>query len=99
MRRRDRWTIAWVLWLLAFLVVEVPAAIRKAGLDTFSENVWLWFGIKYSPRPYKGARRAVLTVFMVTLYGHLAFGWPGGLGVILAGVPVAFVIVYALVFE
>lgn len=98
-RNRKPWLIAWVVWLVAFLIVEVSAAVRKTKLDTLSENVWLWFGIKYSERPYKGTRRAALALFMLTLSGHFVFGWPGGLGVILTGIPVGAVITYALFFE
>lgn len=95
---RKPWLIAWVAWLVAFLAVEVPAAIRKGKDDTLSENVWDWFGIK-SPKPYRGMRRSILAIFMLTLSGHFVFGWPGGLGVILTGIPVGGVIAYALYFE
>lgn len=83
MSRHSRWTWAWVAWLVAFLSVEVPAAIRKPKGDTLSENVWVWF---------RGWRRVPLALFMLTLTSHFVFEWPGGLGVILTGAPIALVI-------
>jgi hypothetical protein len=92
------WRLAWVAWLVAFLLVEIPAAIRKAANDTLSENAWDWFGVKRRV-PYGNARRAALGLFLAVLWGHLVFGWPGGLGIILAALPVAAVIAYAVVRE
>ncbi len=31
-------------WLLAFLLLEIPAALNKRSGDTLSENVWRWCG-------------------------------------------------------
>lgn len=105
MRRPTPWTAAWLVWLLLFLIVEVPAAVSGTKLDTLSENVWKWFGVQ--PGTFQGrrgrriaiVRRIILGVFMLTLSGHFVFGWPGGLGIILAGVPVALVILYSVVRE
>ena len=37
-------------------------------------------------------------VFMVVLTSHFVFGWPGGLAVLLSGIPVVYVIVTSLGF-
>jgi hypothetical protein len=89
MNRSSKWALAWVLWLVAFLAVEVPAALRKAKLDTLSEHVSkLWF-----PRIWQ---RSVLAVFMLTLTSHFVFEWPGGPAIIATGAPVALIIANAL---
>lgn len=98
MKQKTKWTWAWVLWLVIFLATELPAAIRKSKLDTLSEQVWEWFGVR-STKPYSRARRALLFAFMLVLSSHFIFGWPGGAAVIVAGFPVGIVILYALVRE
>lgn len=41
--RPSGWTIAWLLWLGAFVAIEIPAAIWSKG-GTLSEHVWWrWF--------------------------------------------------------
>jgi hypothetical protein len=90
--------LVWAGWLALFLVYEIAAAIAKPKGDTLSENVWDWFGVR-SKKPWSGARRAVLGAFMGVLSCHFVFGEPGGLGVILAGIPVGVVIAYSLAFE
>lgn len=105
MKKPPIWTAAWLAWLAIFLIVEVPAAISGTKLDTLSENVWNWFGVK--PGTYNGrarrrlsiVRRIILAVFLLTLLGHLVFGWPGGVGIIIAGIPVGLVILYSVVRE
>ncbi len=88
---RFRWTRAWLLWLLAFLAVELPAAIRKTG-GTLSETVWSrWFPTK--------ARRLVPCTFLLVLAVHFfdggAHAWSGGLVVALSGAPVTFMVLWA----
>jgi hypothetical protein len=90
--------LVWAGWLALFLVYEVASAIAKPKGDTLSENVWTWFGVR-GRAPLAPLRRAVLGAFMGVLSCHFVFGEPGGLWVIVAGVPVGVVIAYALVFE
>ncbi|MEK9736188.1 MAG: hypothetical protein VW362_07035 [Candidatus Nanopelagicales bacterium] len=40
-------TVAWVLWISAFIVIEGVALIRKERGDTLSEQVW--FALKKAP--------------------------------------------------
>lgn len=84
------WEIVWVGWLVLFLLYEGYAALAKPEDDTLSENVWGWFDTV--------ADRIFLAVFMVVLTSHFVFGWPGGLAVLLSGLPVAFIIVTSLGF-
>lgn len=90
--------IVWLGWIVLFLLYEIYAAKAAPKGDTLSENVWDWFGVK-SYKPWSGARRLVLGGFMGVLGCHFVFGEPGGLGVILSGLPVGAVIAYSLVFE
>lgn len=90
--------VVWCGWLLLFLVYEVYAAKAEPKGDTLSENVWDWFGVR-GYRPWAPVRRAFLGAFMLTLTAHFVFARPGGLGVILAGVPVALIIAYSICFE
>jgi hypothetical protein len=85
-------------WLILFLLYEIYAAKAAPKGDTLSENVWDWFGVK-SYKPLSGFRRAILGAFMGVLGCHFVFGEPGGLGVILAGIPVGCVVVYSILFE
>lgn len=90
--------IVWLGWLALFLLYEIYAAKAEPKGDTLSENVWDWFGVK-TYKPYSGLRRGILGAFMGVLSCHFVFGEPGGLGVILSGLPVGAVIAYALIFE
>jgi hypothetical protein len=46
------WTWAWIVWILVFAVVEIPAIIRKnragddSDRDTLSDHLVSWFHIK-----------------------------------------------------
>ena len=66
-------TIAWLLWLAMFLVVEGIALFRKERGDTLSEHVWKWFRIHDKPRQWTW-RRAVLAIFLVWLLVHMVAG-------------------------
>jgi hypothetical protein len=90
--------IVWLGWIVLFLLYEVYAAKAAPKGDTLSENVWDWFGVK-TYKPFSGLRRCVLGAFMTVLGTHFVFGEPGGLGVILSGIPTGLVIFYALAFE
>lgn len=88
-RSPSRWTFVWLLWFLAFLLVELPGAILPGKGETLSEHVWRWFRGPW--------RRCVLAAFMVALTAHFVFGasawW------LLTAIPLAGVIVYAELFE
>ncbi|GAB2829255.1 hypothetical protein GCM10022221_29680 [Actinocorallia aurea] len=68
-------TLAWVIWILAFVLLEGAALARPEPGDTFSEHVWRWFRVK-DPRPtaLTWILRALLVAGGVWLTTHLAFG-------------------------
>lgn len=79
------WTFAWLLWGLAFVVIEGLALWNdrdtRTEVDTLSQHVWGWFGIRRSKAdPDAGRfvklRRLTLLTFMVWLTAHfLTGGW------------------------
>jgi hypothetical protein len=97
-----RWSWAWLIWLAAFLCVEIPGALAKRAGATFSENVWDWFSIR-ERKPLWKTRRVILGAFLATLSAHFmtggAYPLTEGVAVIVAGVPVALTIVLSSLFE
>lgn len=37
------WTLAWLVWVLAFFAIEVPAIRNDTRDDTLSEHLRRWF--------------------------------------------------------
>ena len=65
----NAWTIAWLVWLVAFCVIEGLALYNRTPGDTLSEHVWRWL------MPCRGARawrirRFALLSFMAWLSLH-----------------------------
>lgn len=69
------WTVLWILWLLAFLVIEGAALANKRCGDTLSEHVWAWFSVKGKGWGWR-IRRVLLLGFMGWLLVHfMTGGW------------------------
>ena len=69
-------TVLWILWIVAFVVIEGEALLIRQPNSTLSAHVWRWFAVKDPrPTPRTWALRAVLLVFLVWLLLHLGFGW------------------------
>jgi len=87
----------WLAWLGLFLLVEVPAAIRKSG-GTLSEWAWRVFALRPPERKWGPARRITFVVFWIVTGAHfvvgLRWGWVVG-----AAVPLVSVIVYSVGWE
>ncbi len=69
LKRPSGWTIAWLLWLLAFLCIELPAAASERGtsaVKTLSRHVWSWLDTWW--------KVAIFLAFWVSLGLHLAPG-------------------------
>lgn len=67
------WTVAWVLWLVMFAVIEIPALLNKRSDDTLSETIWAWFKIRESRQ--WNIRRFALAGFLVWLLVHMVAGF------------------------
>ena len=63
MKRPGKWTVVWLAWLVAFLVLELIAQFsHRPKPRTFSEHLWRWF-----PRRW---RRALLVGLLSLLAWH-----------------------------
>lgn len=78
------WSVAWLVWLAAFAVIEGMALFNSRPGDTLSEHVWAWFGTQRRKpgepeRPRSGwtqLRRFVLLAFLAWLFAHfMTGGW------------------------
>lgn len=71
-------TWGWLLWIAAFLAMEIPELLNNATGDTLSEKVWSWFAIKNATsgkaRVAGQARRFVLVAFLAWLCLHFLTG-------------------------
>lgn len=74
-------TILWVLWGLAFAVVEGVALVNSKHGDTLSEHVWAWLGVGSNANPVKTPKwtlrvsRTILVSFLVWLLLHFTTKW------------------------
>lgn len=72
----DWFTLAWVVWIAYFLVVEGIALYKKHPGGTLSEHVWDWFSIKGEGKMGKWwrVRRIALLALMAWLLVHFVSG-------------------------
>jgi hypothetical protein len=73
----DYYTVAWLIWIALFCVIEYHAIKDPASGDTLSEHVWYWFetNIPKSERDWVWLiKRIVLVGFLVWLLGHFLWG-------------------------
>lgn len=66
-------TVAWILWIVAFVVIEYLAIRREAKGDTLTEHVVRWFSTTERGMAW-GLRRLVLAAFLVWLTIHFFVG-------------------------
>lgn len=73
---RKGYTVAWLAWIAAFFLIEVPPVLEHRQEDTLSDHVWLWFGIPKHPAPptQLRARRLALLALMAWLCAHFLTG-------------------------
>lgn len=73
------YTVAWLLWIAAFLVIEGAAILDRRRGDTLSEHVWKWFAVRVAAGKTAKARnfrRFALLAFLAWLVIHfLTGGW------------------------
>jgi hypothetical protein len=69
------YTILWIMWILAFLVIEGAAIFNKDPGDTLSEHVWKWFSVTDKGIGWR-IKRVILLAFMGWLTVHfMTGGW------------------------
>ena len=66
------YSLLWLLWLVAFLVLEIYALVTNA-YNTLSENVWRLTGVG-QPGGWSFAHFMV-AAFCLWLACHFVFGW------------------------
>ena len=74
MKLKLKYTIAWILWILAFVGIEAVAVLNKEKGDTLSEHFWKLFDIKHTETPSKIMRFGALAG-LTWIYVHLLTGW------------------------
>ena len=83
----------WLIWLVAFLALEIPAAIWRPRW-TLSAHVWKWFAIgKNWKEDYAGLRWFILAGITISTTRHFLFG-TSAIPIIVFGVGVAWSIFY-----
>lgn len=76
--RVSAYTVAWIVWVLFFFLVEGLALFSKTPGATFSEHWWSLFRVRSKvPLPLKIVLMVVQLAAGVWLVAHLTFGiWP-----------------------
>ncbi|WP_406321036.1 hypothetical protein [Streptomyces sp. NBC_00519] len=67
------YSVAWLVWLGAFVGLEIPALFNRRRGDTFSEHIWRWFAVRSSGR-YAVLRRLLLVAVLAWLVAHFLTG-------------------------
>ena len=67
------WTIAWIVWIAAFFVIETPALFNERKDETLSQKIWNWFSVRRKGRAWR-TRRGLLGVFLLWLSIHFLTG-------------------------
>ena len=70
-----KYTVAWVVWILVFVVIEAVAIADKKKGDTLSEHLWAWFDIKDAEKFYKLKRFAFVSALVWFVMHILTGGW------------------------
>lgn len=65
--------MAWVLWILYFLVVEFEALLSHKPEGTLSDHIWAWFSMCEYGKLWQ-LRRLILLSFIAWLSAHLLTG-------------------------
>lgn len=64
---------AWILWILMFFAIELPAVFNRQQDDTLSELVWRVFAIRGKPIGWQ-LRRLALLLGLGWLVAHFLTG-------------------------
>lgn len=63
------YSVAWLVWVGVFIVLETAALINGTPNDTLSEHVWRWFGL-HASGVWAVIRRAILAGALGWLVVH-----------------------------
>jgi len=73
-------TLLWVLWALAFCLIEGVALVNSTRGDTLSEHVWAWLGLRrgggrVTPKWTLRLARFTFCAGLMWLVIHLTTNW------------------------
>ncbi|MFC8095362.1 hypothetical protein [Streptomyces sp. NPDC057301] len=63
------WSVAWLVWLAVFVVLETVALLNGTPDDTLSEHIWRWAGL-HASGVWAAIRRAILAGALGWLVVH-----------------------------
>lgn len=64
------WTILWILWIVAFIVIELAAILNDTKDDTLSEHFRKWF--RTETKPGRTVWLIVSGIFVAWFLVHIA---------------------------
>lgn len=73
----DFWTIAWLVWLGIFVVLEGIAIANDDTGDTLSEKVWQWFNL-VGPKSKLSRPRALARFIFLAFWAWLTIHFLSG---------------------
>ena len=71
----DPYTVAWIVWALAFLAIEIPAVRNRRPVDTLSEHIWSLFSVRTQAAGWRWRRIALLAALAGLVAHLLGGGW------------------------
>lgn len=69
------YTMAWILWALAFVLIEGPAICNRREGDTLSEHIWALASVREKGRGWRWRRLALLAALAWLGVHLLTGGW------------------------
>ena len=76
MKLNRKYTTLWIVWVVAFGVIEYAALKNKDGGDTLSEHIWKLIGTNTPGRNWENwLARIVLAGGFVWVIPHFFTGW------------------------
>jgi hypothetical protein len=75
---RNRYTLAWILWILQFFTIE-GLALRRAESNvdprTLSRHAWVWFAITHKGKFWRLRRIGLLSLMAWLTVHWMTGGW------------------------
>ena len=69
------YTIGWIVWIIMFFAIEIPAILNKQKGDTLSEHIWMWFSIKDKSSGWRIRRFSLLSILTWLIVHIISGGW------------------------
>ncbi len=69
------YTTAWLVWIVMFFAIEVPAIFNKQEGDTLSEHIWKWFSVNVKSKGWRIRRIGLMATFCWIVVHLFTGGW------------------------